>query len=731
MANPGEEIQAAGEQRKTEEREDETKTKLAIRSSTPMISSTSGYAARVAVTNTSSAPLDAGSLSASTNSLYTFSSRIDMQGWAEGGSRIPTPNQLAAQPVGVIQPGQSVEVTLSAPADDGSIKAMATWGPKPLLLTYQSGQAGGSGKQVRAAISSFLTRSQDGLTTAQTPPMTVSMLMPLTTTGWTSDQGAVKRLMTGERQEDQDSQGSKHSDGQAGRGEGSREQTDPSQILSLNQEAQKVQNSQMQLVSHHPNLNVVADPTYLAAFENSPKVDAVMQPAAFDLTAYSSQDAAHYASAGVQPTVWSADQTGKDLQAALGASSKTIPTYAWQGRRSWSMDSLTQARQQGYQTVVAPLGLDAGSGSSAHTGKYTVPTAAGEVTVLSAQQELSDLAQGQPTSTRAAGEQTPAGQTARFMAQSAFYQMEQPYSERPLLVCFGTDQDAEATSALMDAAEKAPWLKLSGLDALNQAQAYQGGEAAKQTVAQANQANGGQSKDNGLSGTLDSLTASRQDISRFGESILATPSQAQSTPSASSRSDAQALARQDAANAAHRSDDPRRWLNEVSEAHDTLALHTLACTNQAASLADSARALADQLLGGIQIRPSESITVVSETATMPVTVSNSHPYPVAARVSAKTDSMEIATTRTADTVIPANSEAQVTFTIRVATAGQATAEISLVDRQGRPFGQTQATHINSHLRLSDMSGLIIVVAALLFGALGLWRQFHRKKDPDE
>ena len=138
-----------------------------------------------------------------------------------------------------------------------------------------------------------------------------------------------------------------------------------------------------------------------------------------------------------------------------------------------------------------------------------------------------------------------------------------------------------------------------------------------------------------------------------------------------------------------------------------------------------------RLLDGVSITPSESLNVVSETASMPVTVSNSHPYPVHARISARTDSMEIVTSRMAEVVIPARSEAQVTFKVRVATAGRANVDIGLLDRQGRPFGQVRRAQITSNLRLSDMSGLIIIVIAVLLGLLGLWRQFHRTKDPDE
>ena len=67
------------------------------------------------------------------------------------------------------------------------------------------------------------------------------------------------------------------------------------------------------------------------------------------------------------------------------------------------------------------------------------------------------------------------------------------------------------------------------------------------------------------------------------------------------------------------------------------------------------------------------------------------------------------------------------FIIRVATSGTADATLSLQDRQGITFGATQTTHITSALQISDKTGFIIIGIAVLLGALGLWRQFHRQE----
>ena len=93
--------------------------------------------------------------------------------------------------------------------------------------------------------------------------------------------------------------------------------------------------------------------------------------------------------------------------------------------------------------------------------------------------------------------------------------------------------------------------------------------------------------------------------------------------------------------------------------------------------------------------------------------------------------MQIVTSRSNDVVIPARSEAQVTFTIRVSTSGTTVAHVSLADRHNTAFGNTQDTTITSVLRISDASGFVIIGFAVLLGLVGLWRQFNRKKDPDE
>ena len=334
-------------------------------------------------------------------------------------------------------------------------------------------------------------------------------------------------------------------------------------------------------------------------------------------------------------------------------------------------------------------------------------TDTGDVTVLTAQSVLSNLAQGKATSSdaEADGEGTTAGRLARFVAQSAFYQMEQPYAERNLLVCLNDNSDPAVVDALMTDVEQSPWLNITDLNTLSNADPTLSGDDAATIVPQSDGINDVTRAN--LRQTLSTLAASASDIKRFNASILT--DDAKQAPAGL-----------------------KAWRRQLVNAHGIMALHALGGEKPAGStMVEGAGQLASLLINGVAITPTENVNVVSETAQMPVTISNSHPYPVTVKVSSLTNSMQIVTSRFDTVEVPAHGEAQVAFIIRVATSGTADATLSLQDRQGITFGATQTTHITSALQISDKTGFIIIGIAVLLGALGLWRQSHRKKDPDE
>ena len=514
----------------------------------------------------------------------------------------------------------------------------------------------------------------------------------------------------------------------------------PSDAVTLGADDARALKAKDELAARFEHLQIVGDPLVLRAV-GTPHVQAISQPGMFDVTTYARVgDAGAYTRAGITDQGWRAETGVNLLRSALGDEGAQTRAIAWQGEGSWTMQALNTARAQGYETVVATRDFALQDDATATTETYRVPTDHGEVTVLTAQSTLSALAQQQPTSAQASAEQTDAGRLQRLIAQSAFYQMEQPYESRSLLVCLGESTNSTFVTSLMTALNSASWVHLASIDELATAESAiepsQMPDLINQYVGQQMPA---------VSTALEALNAlarSRDDIERFNTSILvagqsaqaadgSSPSAAvqesgtaspQSPPSASPSASAQASARLSA----------DAWAQYLLQAHDAFALPALSPHASAReAMVNGAQRFADALLNRITLVPSGSLNVVSETASMPVTVSNKLPYPISVRVSSLTDSMEIVTSRLSDVEVAPNSEAQTSFVVRVSTSGTTVAREQLLDRRDQPFGAVQQTTITSSLQLSDKSGIAIIALAVVLGLLGLWRQFHRKKDPDE
>ena len=662
---------------------------LSINSSTAVLTDTSGYHLNATVTNTTGQEIPAGTLTLAMNTFYTFVSRNDIQDWSEGNGRIPTPQSVGQADVPALQPGASANVSIDADAHQESLAAINSWGPKPVLLSYSA-----NGTPL-AQSHTFVTRTGAGLHTPSTPALHITIAQPLAANGWTTDSKLLGQLVD----------------------EGGISSSKLAKIAIPSKDDDARLKSLQQTFAKHDMLQVVGDPTYLQAMAMPTQVDGITQPALFDITAYSAMNnapaysamnnAPAYSAAGINDRQWSAAKARKTYQSALGDSNADITAYAWQGNGNWTLQALTKARQQGYGTVIATHDFEEDDADTVRTGKTVVSTDAGDVTVLSAQNVLSGLAQGKATSddANADSEGTTAGRLARFVAQSAFYQVEQPYAERNLLVCLNEDSDPSVVDALMSDIEQSPWLNLTDLATLKDADISEDAASMSTDLPQTDGLTDSMRSD--VQQTLSALANSSSNIKRFNTSILVKPNGKDES-------------------------DVNTWSRQLTNAHTIMALHALGGESPSRStMAEGANQLAALLINGVAITPTESVNVVSETAKMPVTISNSHPYPVKVKVSSLTDSMQIVTSRFDTVQVPPHGEAQVAFTIRVSTSGTANATISLFDRNGAAFGATQVTHITSALQISDKSGFVIIGFAVLLGAVGLWRQFNRKKDPDE
>ena len=93
--------------------------------------------------------------------------------------------------------------------------------------------------------------------------------------------------------------------------------------------------------------------------------------------------------------------------------------------------------------------------------------------------------------------------------------------------------------------------------------------------------------------------------------------------------------------------------------------------------------------------------------------------------------MEIVTSRFVDVNVPPGSEAQATLEIRVSTAGTTVANQELVNHEACRSAASTPPRSPRRCRSATKSGIVFIIIAVLLGIVGLWRQFHRKKDPDE
>lgn len=652
---------------------------------TAVVTDESGLDVQVTITNNTAQRINQGTFTVLANLEYTFVSRTDMQQWAEGGAPIPCPDGLGTTNVSAIDSGKHATVSIRVEQDSEALAKLTSWGPRPLALQYTADDV-----QQPAVTHTFLTRSWDGLATTRTPQLNMTVAMGLTSTGWASNKTAMQQLVT----------------------QRATDSTNPSGVVSLHTDAQQEIEAKDKLAQKYPNLQIIADPAVERTL-STPHQAGLMQTGAFDITAYSEiNEPSLYTHAGVDTTSWNS-QTGLDIwRNVIADENATTETYAWQGNGVWTYSALSTAKSQGYSTVIATHDFNVADDGTLHTGVYRVPTDNGEVTVLAAQPVLSELASGKATSTQSNAETTVAGRITRFIAQSAFYQMEQPYMEHDILVCMSPSVSAAEADAMLAALKDATWLNMTSLQTLQDSEPF--AQDLNAVALLPSTYDDSSVNTTAVRAALESLRKSRVDVTRFDDAILDT--------SAATADEVQTEGTLGA----------KQWGQYLIQAHDTAAILAMdGNETMRSSMCATASDLAETLLNSVSITSSNSINVVSETATMPVTVSNALPYPVDVKVSSITDSMEIVTSRFASTVVPPKGEAQVTLKIRVSTAGTTTATEQLLDRDNEPFSTAKYTTITSALQISDKSGLIFIAVAVVLGLLGLWRQFHRKKDPDE
>lgn len=750
---------------------------LTLAKATPIITVSSGYQASVTITNKSSQAAQAGTLTLRT-SQYSLISSSNAQDWAEGRYN-PYLFDLAQVSVPALKRNSSVTVTVTLKADDRNLASLRNWGPKPLEVVYQAAAQPNSGEAdprtgttLSAHLNTFVTRSHDGLDEFKTPQMALTVVMPVVATGWqvrtqTSDTASVnqknKKLAA--------TLALVH---------------DPMSMdfpLTLTKKAKAYTLAQLKLLKDYPHLQSVVDPALLASLreDNTPTSDkapasrsvaislyqamsSISQPYSFDISRLT-LDPEGFEKAGVSADTWSVqagDSLASDFQSSSSSSSSqpsstdensaqskkteensssSTPAsvakgaIAWEGSSSWTARSLETAARAGYKTVIANSARPVADDSIVETGHVVMNTAAGDVTVLVTQSTLTQLAEGQKTSEQALAENSDAGRLQRFIAQSAIFQMQQPYVQRNLLVSLGSRTSLANSRALLSALQSADWLKSGTLADLRQ--------GATNVSAHFDLAPDGNTAHTHAASTarqLSTLTKTLTTLSQLKKNVLVKASAKSSdNPGKEDKTDnPQPLARQNAKSSAEDDVTQDEWLAKLETSHMHLALASFASENADTQngSADLTALQADQkmnaeLSNAVSIVKPSVINVFSESAQTPVTVTNRLPYPVKVKLAAQTDTQLTTVSSEKTLTVHENSEAQATLHVRVVGTSQTTLSIQVTDEQGNVLGEPQTTMLYTQLPLNDLSGDILIVLAVVLGIVGLRRQFTRKKDPDQ
>lgn len=698
---------------------------IKIVKSTSILTDKSGYHISLLLKNNSSKDFPEGKIQVTFNPWYTFMSRTDLQKWSQAESRIPTPQLIGEVSVPALASGKSYSAQIDVDANSQNLSNIIYWGPKPVSITYSSLDF-----KHYYSVKSFVTRANIGIKNVQTPPINVTLLMPIIakSSDWRyniSKHNISPSINTiSESQEDLSNPTT-----------GSTTGSTTNQKIRLSKNSIKRITSLINLVQKHPKLQTIADPNTLKFSEPTFTPSVFMQNNGFNISRYAeSENHVSYKLAGIGLDSWS-----KKSSVLENSTTKplNLDSYAFQTGEKWTLRALEQAAANGYKTVVATSGFDPLANRFAvKNGVYEVQTSSGSVKVLSCQETLNELINGHFTSAQSAAETTSAGLLNRLAAQSAFYQMEQPYMPRHLLLTFSPDSSIPLIESVVSILEKSPWISLLDINSLTRSKAITKEHLGYSPVPKTSAIEGksliaSKSK-------ISQLASDRMLVNQFINSIL---DQNELNNHKTCESDAQSLAKQNAKLKINQNS--KIWSENLIKLFDAMAQRELDNTLNSSSQSNSSASesqtqtkngthdLAKMLISGINIIPPKDVTLVSETATMPITISNTNPYPISVYLTAYTNSMEIVTRRKTPVKIAANSESQVILPLRSTTSSKVKATFALEDRNHNVFSSTKETAITSTLQISDKSGTIIIIFAFALGAFGLFRQFNRKKDPDE
>lgn len=683
---------------------------LSVDSATSIITSDSGYSATFTVTNTSQNHVPEGSVKISTAPHYDFLSSDHLDKWAQGELRLQTNHVLAQVTVPALDPGQSTQVSVKLEANNPALTTVNTWGAKPVLVNYESSNA-----ELSDVIHTFVTRTNAGTYAQTLPAIKFVVALPIST-GHIATCSQSSTLS-----EDAQSSIATLLDGNT--------KLSDENIASRTSCASTMLSSLAGLKAEHPQIQLLSDSALSRIARSSYHLnpEATIQNSGMDIAALTAAQLADSLSTAQLAQASSNKQTQSDSSSSSSrvdgdssdssdsskssessksstpedsANSSDTPSIALDGLSGWSKDALNTAHKLGYNTVLATQGFNSTTDSAVHNSIARTTIDGSPMTVLIAQHELSTLAQGKATTQASDAEVTSAGRINRFIAQTAFYETQAPYEERTVLInAADTTQNFNSEHiayihSLVSALKSAPWAQLTDINALmNSQSAYIDSEVDSfiESVPSIN---------NATAQSLRSITQSLHDNStRLNTLFSSVVDSAQLNPTDKKSRNPQDLAT-GKANRDHTlsATEFASWRNSLSSLTDTYAAQSLSSTNIAAyeqsaqknSALTAISNVTNALMKSVRISVPQSLHVVSQTANLAVTVSNTLPVALKLNIATKSSekvNSEVTISGKNNVIIDAHSEQQIILPIRAISGWNTTFSVYLTTPDGMDIGQ--------------------------------------------
>lgn len=707
---------------------------LKLISSTSLLKAGGGYQLTATVTNTSSVDIGEGRLSVYTNSRYSFPNSDSLQQWAQGASRIPTPQLLGSVIVPALKAGESTTVSVSADPSSPILQYMRAWGAKPVDIRYTA-QKTDHTDFICQDLYTFLTRTNTDTPAKNLPKIKMVFALPELAG---ADTGA-------NRESKKANKDFIHNLLQG---------NSPLAVKNLSRSSvnKSVSTDKLNRLLYAASVTkkfsfvqALIDPSLSEASSSkkSPRVNlqtaGLLQPYGLNVSLLSETGLSQWKKSGLKEQSWNAHQARQladNSRNPLLSPAASLPLIAWQGSHStWSSAGLARVKGQGYEAVAADRGFTDSRDSAVHTGKLTVPTTNGNITVLTAQEQLSKLASGSATSSTALAETSSAGRINRFIAQSAFYETEAPYEERILLVALKdkqTQASHAATAALLTRVLRCPWIEQTNLQTLLKANSHYSLQEAA-AMAQANRmGKADQAALRSYQEAAAELASARKRLTFFTSTVLVPSTKGGNSTASNAQGLSQGKAQSNSLATSHgyTLENSSVWSSALETVFDSYAQRTLSSGGIDKGYSSAAQYLVSSLYQTIQLAPPGSVNTVSNKASLPLTINNSLPFAVKIGIRGQVQQALAVNTGISieplkSLIIHAHDDQQATLVISAEGGRTAKATIYLTNAEGAPLGNKVTTTITGTISVNDVTGYALIGLALVLAVLGLYRQVRR------